>query len=164
MATEDSLVELFWRVGRVLRHSGRDALAQWSLAPSQARALDALASDGPIRLGGLAHHLRIAPRSATEVVDQLEERGLVRREADPNDRRATIVQLTDEGTATAVAIGAVRADQARHVFDQLEPDDRAELTRLLRLLGEQTGAADGHRDGGPGHGGPGGRGHRGGHR
>lgn len=154
MADDESLSELFWRVGRVLRHSGRDALAQWSLTPSQARALDALTADGPVRLGQLAHRLRIAPRSATEVVDQLEEQALVRREPDPNDRRATIVELTDEGRATTVAIGTGRADQARLVFDHLEPADQAELTRLLTLLSELTGASDGH----------GGRGHRWGRR
>lgn len=162
MADEESLVELFWVVGRALRHSARDALAEWSLSPSQARALDALTAHGQIRLGELAQRLRIAPRSATEVVDQLEERGLVRRAPDPEDRRATMVQLTDEGTATSRAIGTVRADQARLVFDLLEPADQAELTRLLSLLGERTGTAAGHRgdrSGGPG----GGHGSRGGH-
>jgi DNA-binding MarR family transcriptional regulator len=42
-----------------------------------------------MRLSELSEHLHIAPRSATEVVDALESRGLVRRRPDPDDRRAT---------------------------------------------------------------------------
>ena len=52
-----------------------------------------------MRPGALAEHLRIAPRSATEVVDDLQERGLVERAPDPADRRATLVRLTEAGAA-----------------------------------------------------------------
>ncbi|MDD0859754.1 MarR family transcriptional regulator [Arthrobacter alpinus] len=50
-------------------------------------AEDCAPAAGDVRLKDLAERLRIAPRSATEVVDQLEAKGLVRREADPSDRR-----------------------------------------------------------------------------
>lgn len=148
MADDESLAELFWAVGRSLRHSARDALAAWDLSPSQARALGALSADGPSRLGELAGHLRITPRSATEVVDQLEQRALVQRTPDPQDRRATIVGLTDPGASMAAAISAVKADQAEAVFDTLDARDRSELTRLLLALRERGGGPGGrHGDG-----------------
>ena len=75
----------------------QEALAEWDVTPSQARALAVLRRGGPQRLGELAEHLRIAPRSATEVVDALAERGLVERRPDPADRRATLVALTAHG-------------------------------------------------------------------
>ncbi len=133
-AEDESLAELFWGLGRRLRHSARDALSDWELAPSHARALGVVAGHGPIRLGELAHHLRIAPRSATEVVDQLEQRELVRREPDPDDRRATQVVVTDGGRTMADSIRRDRAGQAELIFDALDPADRAELRRLLLLL------------------------------
>ena len=71
---------------------------------------------GPQRLGELAEHLRIVPRSATEVVDALAERGLVERKPDPADRRATLVALTSEGEEVATAIRAARKSGAGSLF------------------------------------------------
>src|SRR5512140_2117893 len=93
----DSLPELFWGVARRLRHLSRQALAPWDVTPSHGRALAVLRSHGDLRLSELSEHLHIAPRSTTEVVDALEQRGLAERRPDPADRRATLVRLTPEG-------------------------------------------------------------------
>ncbi|MEV6369308.1 MarR family transcriptional regulator [Micromonospora musae] len=131
---DDSLAEAFWKVTRLLRHRTRDALAPWDVNPSQARALGVLARHGVLRPGALAEHLRIAPRSATEVVDDLQRRGLVERRPDPNDRRATLVALTPDGVRTSSGIRASRQAEAERLFAELTPGDRAELARILRTL------------------------------
>lgn len=134
---EDSgLAELFWGVARRLRHLNRETLGPLNISPSQARALGVLVRDGAQRPGELAERLRIAPRSATEVVDDLQERGLVRRDPDPADRRATLVSLTGEGRAAGERIKAARQAEAERFFAGLAPADRAELTRILRQLGD----------------------------
>jgi DNA-binding MarR family transcriptional regulator len=89
---------------------------------------------GALRPGELAEHLRIAPRSATEVVDDLQERGLVERRPDPADRRATLVALTAAGAEVGEAIRAARQAEADRFFGSLSEQDRAELTRILRTL------------------------------
>src|ERR1700676_5569314 len=86
---DDTLSEAFWSVARQLRRAAMESLAQWDISPSQARALRVLARHDGARLSELAEHLRIAARSATEVVDGLEAKGLVARRPDPQDRRAT---------------------------------------------------------------------------
>jgi DNA-binding MarR family transcriptional regulator len=92
---------------------------------------------GTVRLGALSEHLHIAPRSATEVVDALETRGLVERHPDPADRRATLVALTSRGEEVAAAIRSARAAEAEEFFARLAPGDRAALTRILdALLGQ----------------------------
>ena len=131
---DEGLGELFWAVARRLRHGTRDALAPWEVTPSQARALSVLTRHGPQRLTALAEHLHIAARSATEVVDHLQDRGLVERRPDPADRRATIVTLTGEGTAAADGIRAAREAAAERMFAGLTPADRADLARILRRL------------------------------
>ena len=131
---DEGLGELFWAVARRLRHGTRDALAPWEVTPSQARALSVLTRHGPQRLTALAEHLRIAARSATEVVDHLQDRGLVERRPDPADRRATIVTLTGEGTAAADGIRAAREAAAERMFAGLTPADSADLARILRRL------------------------------
>ncbi|WP_033338200.1 MarR family winged helix-turn-helix transcriptional regulator [Catenuloplanes japonicus] len=130
----ESLPELFWAVARRLRHTGRETLAPFSITPSQSRALGVLAHHGPLRLSAVADHLRIAPRSATEVIDGLESLGYAARRPDPDDRRATLVSLTDAGVAAGDAIRAARLAEADRIFGSLPDDDRATLDRILRGL------------------------------
>ncbi len=131
---DESLAEAFWAVARTLRHRSKESLAPWDITPSQSRAVMTLARHGTVRLSALSEHLRIAPRSVTEVVDGLQERGLVERLPDPHDRRATLVRLTDKGTELATAIRAARVADAEGFFGVLDDADRAELGRILRRL------------------------------
>jgi DNA-binding MarR family transcriptional regulator len=131
---EENLLEAFWAVTRRLRVHTRVALEPWHVSPSQSRALGVLSRHGEMRLSALAEHLHIAPRSATEVIDDLEKRGLAVRRPDPSDRRATLVTLTPEGDATVQAINEARAAEGERLFAGLDPADRADLTRILRQL------------------------------
>ncbi|HEV7204956.1 MAG TPA: MarR family transcriptional regulator [Jatrophihabitans sp.] len=132
---DESLPELFWSVARQMRRTNRESLAPWDISPSHARALAVLRRHGALRLSELSHHLHIAPRSGTEVIDTLEERGLVERRPDPDDRRATIVELTDRGTEVTTAIWSARTAESDAVFSRLSATDRAHLARILRKLG-----------------------------
>ena len=131
---DQGLSDLFWGVARRLRHQGRETLEPWHVTPSQSRALNVLERHSALRPGELAEHLHIAPRSATEVVDDLQERGLVERRPDPADRRATLVALTAAGAEVGEAIRAARQAEADRFFGSLSEQDRAELTRILRML------------------------------
>lgn len=131
---EETLAEAFRGVARQLRHQAQRALAPWDVTPSQARALGVLTRHGSVRLGALSEHLRIAARSATEVVDALEKDGLVERRPDPCDRRATLVSLTDRGAQVAAGVRAARNAEAEKFFARLDDADRASLTRILRNL------------------------------
>lgn len=132
MATDDDLGELIVRAARSLRGRWRAVLEPWDLSPHQVRALMVAGRDDGLRLSGLAERLRIAPRSATEVVDGLAERGLVERVPDPTDRRAVLVRLTAEGARVREEVSAARAADAQAALSRLPAGDRAELARLLR--------------------------------
>lgn len=131
---DQSLSESFWAVARQLRRHSREALAPWDINPSHLRALQVLARHGAVRLRDLADHLRIAPRSATEVVDGLEARGLAHRQADPADRRAVLVELTDEGQRVMRAIRGARDTEAQALFARLSAADRTQLAQILGRL------------------------------
>lgn len=100
-------------------------------AGTRAAAGSVADDDGGVRLRDLAERLRIAPRSATDVVDQLESRGLVERAADPADRRAVRIRLTDAGRGLLRRVHEARRTEAADFFAVLAPADRAELARLL---------------------------------
>jgi DNA-binding MarR family transcriptional regulator len=131
---DESLVEAFWSLARRLRHASQQSLAQWEITPSQARALRVFDRHGVIRPSELSEHLHIAARSATEVIDDLEAKGLVRRTPDPHDRRATLVELTESGARLGHEVRAARGVEAERIFDQLSGADRAQLARILGKL------------------------------
>ncbi|SNT59697.1 DNA-binding transcriptional regulator, MarR family [Asanoa hainanensis] len=130
----ESLSEAFWGVARRLRHLNRETMAPWEVTPAQWRAINVLVDHGPLRLGDLAEKLHIAPRSTTEVVDDLERRGLVERHPDPADRRATLVAMTTAGTSAATAIRTARTAESERFFGSLSPADRDHLGRILHGL------------------------------
>ncbi|WP_433555377.1 MarR family winged helix-turn-helix transcriptional regulator [Pseudonocardia xinjiangensis] len=132
--TEETIAETFRGVARQLRHQTQRTLAPWNVTPSQARALGVLTRHGSMRLGALSEHLRIAARSATEVVDALAEDGLVERHPDPCDRRATLVAVSARGAEVAAGIRAARAAEAEEFFAKLDDADRESLARILRAL------------------------------
>ena len=133
-AGDEPLSEAFWAVARRLREMSQESLAPWEITPAHLRALRVLKRHGPMRLSELSEHLRIAPRSVTEVVDTLESRGLAERRPDPADRRATLAELTEHGASVLDAIRAARGTEAERVFGRLSATDRVHLARILRKL------------------------------
>ena len=85
----------------------------------------------------LAERLHIAARSATEVVDALEARGLVERGPDPDDRRATLVRPTEAARAELAEVDRVRREQSERFLAVLSERDRRTLDRILRILVDQ---------------------------
>lgn len=119
---------------RGLRHSWTEQLAPWDVTPFQWRALHTVVRLDGVRLGVVAERLRIAPRSATEVVDQLAARGLVQRSPDPSDRRAVIVAATPAGLELHEAVWTERRERADEYFGELSPAEQDQLAGLLSRL------------------------------
>ena len=132
----ETLGELLVRVTRGQRRRWREALTPWDLSPHHVRALRVVTDRSGTRLSELAEALHIAPRSATEVADALQARGLVERTPDPTDRRAVVLTPTEEGRRVQAEIAAARAADNRDLFARLDADDRATLARILRTLAE----------------------------
>jgi DNA-binding MarR family transcriptional regulator len=121
-------------VARQLRERSAETLAPWDITPAHLRALRTLARHGTMRLSELSDRLQIAPRTATEVVDALEARDLVRRRADPGDRRAILVEATERGAGVVAEIRATRGTEPGRIFGRLSMAERAELARILSNL------------------------------
>src|ERR671925_1412834 len=80
------------RLARILRQESGAGLS-----PSQQSALAVISNHGPLTLGALAEHERVAPPSITKVVSKLECDGLVTRTPDPADRRVCRVAVSPSG-------------------------------------------------------------------
>jgi len=101
---------------------------------AQAATLEALTAGG-LRLSELGKRLGIAPSTLTRNLARLEERGLIRKEPDPNDGRAQRVVLTQTGFEAADEVRRQEHIFARSVLDRLPQGSAAEaMTTLEELL------------------------------
>lgn len=126
---------LVMRLSKALRRRRMRDLEPFGLVAHQARAFVSVARasdhDRELRLTDLAARLHVAPRSATEVVDALEAKGLIERKPSLVDRRATRLLLTKQGRALRKDLERSRVDRSDGVFDALSDAERATLAALL---------------------------------
>jgi MarR family transcriptional regulator, organic hydroperoxide resistance regulator len=93
------------------------------------------APNGSLRVGDLARALRITQGAASKLVDRIEAAGLLRRELDADDRRASRLVLTDAGQQTlANASTTTDAELALLLDATLTPDEQQHLHTLVRRL------------------------------
>lgn len=87
-----------------------------------------------VTMGALAQAIDLTPRAVTRIVDGLEADGYVIRSADESDRRITNVKLTSSGRRFLTRIFPDVADKFAGLFDVLDPNEAAELVRVLEKL------------------------------
>ncbi|MCW3033133.1 MAG: marR family transcriptional regulator [Solirubrobacterales bacterium] len=83
-----------------------------------------------------------APRLVA-LIDELEERGLVTRARDPEDRRNYAISLTDDGRRTLAELARAARRHELAITSALQPDERALLARMLRRIAEEQDLAPG---------------------
>jgi DNA-binding MarR family transcriptional regulator len=131
----EALVQRLQKLNRVLRRRMDETLADVGLAWSEWKVLGALRLRGePYRSspGQLAKHEELSSGAMTNRLDRLEERGLIRRLPDPDDRRGVLVELTEAGhTAWLESVDAQAAKEAELAV-ALTKHERDQLNTLLR--------------------------------
>ncbi|MEV0091100.1 MarR family transcriptional regulator [Streptomyces sp. NPDC050738] len=115
------------------------AAAGEGLTASQGKTLTVLRRE-PAAMRSLATTLACDASNMTGIIDRLEKRELVRREASPTDRRVKIVVITDEGARTVDAVRA-RMHTTLAGLDALSAEDRGTLYELLERVFVKTPAA-----------------------
>jgi DNA-binding MarR family transcriptional regulator len=128
------------RIQKINKHIARlldEKLAEFVLDLVEWHVLLALRRSGkPYRLspGALARYMGLSAAAMTNRINQLEERGLVRRLPDASDRRAVHVELTGAGwQAWQDSVGAQARKEAL-IASALTETDKDELNELLLRL------------------------------
>jgi DNA-binding MarR family transcriptional regulator len=93
---------------------------------------------GPIDQITLGGHTALDRNTVAVVVRKLEERGLVTRQRNPQDRRAMLVTLTKEGERLRHAAEPSVAEVQEEILAPLEEDERETLCRLLARIAEEN--------------------------
>ena len=105
-----------------------------SVTLTQLSAMGTLRKSGPMSAGELANFERVQPPSMTKVLANLEERGLVRREVHPTDRRQAIIAITDEGVTLLDSERRSRDAWLTKQLGTLTAEERALLQKVIPIF------------------------------
>lgn len=112
----------------------RQRLAPLGLEPHHARALRYVGSADGLSQQALADQLGLARSRIVVLVDELEQRNLVKRRPSPSDRRAYALRLTAKGERLLQQVIGASRDHEDDLCAPLSSDERAQLITLLQRL------------------------------
>jgi len=116
-----------------------ERLTEIDLGPAHAGILRILAATPAITQQALANALRTLPSRLVALVDELEEKGLVERRANENDRRSHALHLTEKGRSTFQSLGRIAREHQKHLLAALSEEEQATLAELLQKVADQQG-------------------------
>jgi DNA-binding MarR family transcriptional regulator len=144
---DTSGLEVLWRIAFIHKHLRRSIRRKLSEIDLPSWAFDVLASlrrQGPpfeMSPSELAEAAILTSGAMTNRLDRLEDRGLVERHPDPNDRRGLSVRLTEKGSGVVDKALEIRSDHASRALASLSESERVQLVGLLRKLVAARAAA-----------------------
>jgi MarR family transcriptional regulator, organic hydroperoxide resistance regulator len=140
MGLAEDAIERLRRVAFDSEHMERMAALgeRTKLSPGVIKTLLRLSKHDGVSMGDMARSIGCDPSYITALVDDLDARGLARREPAPDDRRVKIIVLTDAGRAVAAEVDEVLSVPPT-AFAALAP---AELRQLRDLLDKVLAATD----------------------
>jgi MarR family transcriptional regulator, 2-MHQ and catechol-resistance regulon repressor len=136
---QDTALRLFVVMARALNavteHVTGDDMERHGITPTEFGILEALYHKGPLLLGEVQRKILVTSGGITYLVDRLVEKGLVKREQCPEDRRARYAVLTPAGQALIKRIFPAHAARIEQAMSGLTQVEQREATALLRKLG-----------------------------
>lgn len=122
-ADYEAMAEYRYAIRRFLRFS-EDAARETGITPQQYQlmlAIKGYPNREQANITEIAERMQLDHHSAVGLIDRTEERGLVRREQDQEDRRQVKIHLTPEGEAMLRQLAQVHREQLRRMKEDLRP-------------------------------------------
>ena len=134
MPPDDRLIYLIFTAQQKLRtHLGNVMVREnVRVTPAQAGILFLLAEKDGRTMSELSRILSIDNSTLTGLVDRLEKAGLARRDASPNDRRASHVYISPEGVQEMKKARSIVGRVNREITDGFTPEELASFKKILR--------------------------------
>jgi DNA-binding MarR family transcriptional regulator len=125
------------RLARELERRLEPVYRAHGLEPGWHDVLATLRRNGPpyqLRPTDFAGQLMLTSSGTTKRLDRLEQAGLIERAPDPEDRRGTLITLTQAGHDLIDAVTEAHLDNERNILGALSGDEQRRLADLLRKL------------------------------
>jgi len=121
------------RLGRALRFARQQIATTHKISLLQLQVIELLAVVGSRRVGELASELDVTQPTVSDALAALEQKGVLHRERDSSDGRATVVVLSDQGFSLAKKL----ATELGPLLDATRTTDDDEQALALRMLLEE---------------------------
>jgi MarR family transcriptional regulator, 2-MHQ and catechol-resistance regulon repressor len=131
---------ILMQTSRAIQERIREDMAKNNLSITDFSVLEVLFHKGKQTIQQIGTSILISSGSMTYVIDKLEQKNLLKRNACPDDRRAIHVTLTDEGIELMNKVMPIHEDFVDYAFDSLDSSEQETLVRLLKKVRERAGS------------------------
>ncbi|MEM6653824.1 MAG: MarR family transcriptional regulator [Pseudomonadota bacterium] len=112
----------------------REALVGANISPARFQVLQVLSESEPLPMVELARRLAVTRRNVTTLIDGLEKEGLAKRLEHPEDRRSTLIELTDQGRTVFDEAAKLHRIHLEALFENISPAERETVAGALTHL------------------------------
>jgi DNA-binding MarR family transcriptional regulator len=130
-------------LGHAVAREFRNELQIVAMEPREFALLRAIAPDEGISQQALAERVGIQPSRVVTMVDALEQSGLIERHANPDDRRARELYMTDKGRIALKNAFKLASELERRLCARLSQSEREQLLEMLHGIERQLELAPG---------------------
>jgi MarR family transcriptional regulator, organic hydroperoxide resistance regulator len=148
---DEKTIDAILQAQRTVIRTLHDASTSWlelNVSMAQLKTLIVLSDEGPLPVGQVGCRMGVTLPTASYQVERLVRKGLVERVQDEQDRRRTLVHLTEQATELLRSLRQGRAELMRSWIEQMSSDEVAALQQGLEAL---AGIAAEHRHDVPDH-------------
>ena len=131
---------VFMRASQSVQDRIKRDILNYGVNPSEFAVLEVLYHKGKQTIQQIGQKVLLASGSMTYVLDKLEQKGLVKREDCPNDRRATYAVITNQGISFMEDIFPQHQEVIEQIFGVLNEQENKEMIDLIKKIGYQAKA------------------------
>jgi DNA-binding MarR family transcriptional regulator len=129
-------------LAQVGAHAARlfaERIAALGLTPAHAGIFRILSATPGMTQKELAAALGTLPNRIVGLVDELQDKGLIERKVQAQDRRRHALEITEAGRKMNEALGVTARSHEAALLEALSEDERAQLASLLQRVADQQG-------------------------
>ncbi|MCS1351482.1 MarR family winged helix-turn-helix transcriptional regulator [Mechercharimyces sp. CAU 1602] len=129
--------QLLREVSVIVKRKGREILHHFPITPPQFTALLWLDENGDMTIGELSQKMFLACSTMTDLIDRMENNGLVERVRDSRDRRVVRIHLLDEGSKIIKEVMEARRGYLAEILSHLDKTEIDQIRKSLTILNEE---------------------------
>ena len=131
---KSSLGDLILILRRKIMESMKRAGFEHDLTFSQVEVMHFIGTSGKETMKNIADFLKVTPPSATEIVAEMEKKGLIKRLSDKNDRRVVFIVLSPLAKKLFTSLHKRKELILNKIFSKLNKKDHENFERIIRIL------------------------------
>jgi DNA-binding MarR family transcriptional regulator len=132
----DDIQQLVYDLAHYYALCDRCCVDELGVTASQGYILLALPATGSVTMNDLSVTMKLANSTMTRMADQLFQKGMIAREADPEDRRIVRVRLTEQGRNVRTRLKKTMQDLFSQILKDIPEGKREQITRSLETLNQ----------------------------